>query len=65
MDGPVGVTQCDVPPGSSFTYNFTVEQPGTYWVSPACGVTVEIELTLFSITVTAVRNTQTVFEANF
>ncbi|KAI5359150.1 Putative multicopper oxidase, type 1, multicopper oxidase, copper-binding, cupredoxin [Septoria linicola] len=31
MDGPVGVTQCDVPPGSSFTYNFTIDQPGTYW----------------------------------
>lgn len=24
MDGPDGVTQCKVPPGSSFTYNFTV-----------------------------------------
>ena len=24
MDGPVGVTQCDIPPGSSMTYNFTV-----------------------------------------
>ena len=24
MDGVVGVTQCGVPPGSSFTYNFTV-----------------------------------------
>ncbi|KAK5164454.1 uncharacterized protein LTR77_009660 [Saxophila tyrrhenica] len=31
MDGPVGVTQCDVPPGHSMTYNFTVDQPGTYW----------------------------------
>jgi len=31
MDGPVGVSQCGIPPGSSFTYNFTVEQPGTYW----------------------------------
>lgn len=31
MDGPVGVSQCAIPPGSSFTYNFTVEQPGTYW----------------------------------
>ncbi|KJX95791.1 iron transport multicopper oxidase fet3 like protein [Zymoseptoria brevis] len=31
MDGPVGVTQCDVPPGSDFVYNFTIEQPGTYW----------------------------------
>jgi len=24
MDGPVGVTQCAIPPGNSFTYNFTV-----------------------------------------
>ena len=24
MDGVAGVTQCGVPPGSSFTYNFTV-----------------------------------------
>lgn len=24
MDGPVAVTQCAIPPGSSFTYNFTV-----------------------------------------
>lgn len=31
MDGPVGVSQCGVPPGGSFTYNFTVDQPGTYW----------------------------------
>ncbi|KAG2179873.1 hypothetical protein INT43_003659, partial [Umbelopsis isabellina] len=32
MDGTVGVTQCPIPPGQSFTYNFTVsEQRGTYW----------------------------------
>ncbi|KAF2497204.1 iron transport multicopper oxidase FET3 precursor [Lophium mytilinum] len=31
MDGPVGVTQCGIAPGSSFTYNFTIDQPGTYW----------------------------------
>ena len=24
MDGVVGVTQCGIPPGSKFTYNFTV-----------------------------------------
>jgi len=24
MDGPVGATQCPIPPGSSFTYKFTV-----------------------------------------
>jgi len=26
MDGVVGVTQCGIPPNSSFTYNFTVHQ---------------------------------------
>lgn len=31
MDGPSMVTQCPVLPGSSFTYNFTVNQVGTYW----------------------------------
>lgn len=31
MDGPTGVSQCAIPPGFSFTYNFTVDQPGTYW----------------------------------
>ncbi|KAL8286672.1 hypothetical protein RQP46_004200 [Phenoliferia psychrophenolica] len=33
-DGPVGVSQCPIPPGGSFTYNFTLngaEQYGTYW----------------------------------
>ncbi|KAK3683920.1 Cupredoxin [Podospora appendiculata] len=31
MDGPSQVSQCPIPPGSSFTYNFTINQPGTYW----------------------------------
>ncbi|KAI9862602.1 MAG: hypothetical protein M1824_001151 [Vezdaea acicularis] len=31
MDGAVGVTQCAIAPGSSFTYNLTINQPGTYW----------------------------------
>lgn len=32
MDGPVGVSQCAIALGSTFTYNFTVDQPGTYWL---------------------------------
>ncbi|KAJ5182914.1 hypothetical protein N7492_000530 [Penicillium capsulatum] len=31
MDGPPAVTQCEIAPGSNFTYNFTVDQSGTYW----------------------------------
>ncbi|KAG9079696.1 laccase, multicopper oxidase, benzenediol:oxygen oxidorectuctase [Ceratobasidium sp. 370] len=32
MDGPAGITQCPIPAGSSFTYEFTVTgQYGTYW----------------------------------
>lgn len=26
MDGPSSVTQCEIPPGSTFTYNFTVSK---------------------------------------
>ncbi|KAI5309701.1 hypothetical protein KEM55_002613 [Ascosphaera atra] len=32
MDGVSGITQCGIPPGKSFLYNFTVTgQFGTYW----------------------------------
>ncbi|KAG0144324.1 hypothetical protein CROQUDRAFT_47479 [Cronartium quercuum f. sp. fusiforme G11] len=32
MDGVTGVTQCPIPPGSSFTYTFTIkDQFGTFW----------------------------------
>ncbi|QRV98963.1 Multicopper oxidase [Ceratobasidium sp. AG-Ba] len=32
MDGPAGITQCPIPAGSNFTYQFTVNgQYGTYW----------------------------------
>ncbi|KAK6540194.1 hypothetical protein TWF694_009013 [Orbilia ellipsospora] len=31
MDGPAAVTQCPLGPGQSMTYDFTVDQPGTYW----------------------------------
>lgn len=27
MDGPAGVTQCGIPPGASFQYNFIVSVP--------------------------------------
>jgi FtsP/CotA-like multicopper oxidase with cupredoxin domain len=32
MDGTANITQCPIPPGRSFLYNFTIEnQYGTYW----------------------------------
>lgn len=31
MDGPPGLTQCPVPNGFTFLYNFTAQQTGTYW----------------------------------
>ncbi|RHZ77763.1 hypothetical protein Glove_173g15 [Diversispora epigaea] len=30
-DGVPGQTQCPIPDGISFTYNFTLDQSGTYW----------------------------------
>ncbi len=39
MDGTVGVTQCPIAPGTSFTYEFTVSgQSGTYWWHAHYGV---------------------------
>ncbi|KAJ4520486.1 hypothetical protein HRR83_002491 [Exophiala dermatitidis] len=31
MDGVGGVTQCPIPPGFTFQYDFNITQPGTYW----------------------------------
>lgn len=31
MDGSYGITQCSILPNGSFTYNFTLQQSGTYW----------------------------------
>ncbi|KDN72372.1 putative multicopper oxidase [Colletotrichum sublineola] len=31
MDGAAGITQCAIPPGNSFTYDFELDQVGTYW----------------------------------
>lgn len=31
MDGPEYMTQCPIPPGITFVYDFTVNQTGTYW----------------------------------
>ncbi|PWN45058.1 hypothetical protein IE81DRAFT_227623 [Ceraceosorus guamensis] len=31
MDGTSGVSQCPIPPGASFTYEWTVRTSGTYW----------------------------------
>lgn len=31
MDGPEMVTQCPIAPNQTFTYDFTVDQAGTYW----------------------------------
>lgn len=38
-DGVVGLTQCPISPGASFSYNFTVEEsPGTYWYHTHSGI---------------------------
>ncbi|KAJ5759502.1 multicopper oxidase-domain-containing protein [Penicillium odoratum] len=39
MDGAYGVTQCGIPPGSSFVYNITIpnDQFGTFWYHAHAG----------------------------
>ncbi|MCJ1320627.1 hypothetical protein MMC15_005967 [Xylographa vitiligo] len=31
MDGTTGVTQCPIPPGHTLTYDFVIDQVGSYW----------------------------------
>lgn len=31
MDGPSGVTQCPIAPGSQFVYSFQLDAPGAFW----------------------------------
>ncbi|KAI0158754.1 Cupredoxin [Pestalotiopsis sp. NC0098] len=39
MDGVAGISQCGIPPGQNFTYEFVVEdQRGTYWWHAHLGV---------------------------
>ena len=38
MDGVHGLTQAPIQPGSTFTYRFTVPDPGTYWFHPHTGL---------------------------
>ena len=40
MDGVAGVTQCAIPPGAQFVYNFTIpsHQSGTFWYHAHSGV---------------------------
>ncbi|UGT67940.1 multicopper oxidase family protein [Nocardia gipuzkoensis] len=38
MDGAPGITQPEIAPGSTFRYEFTVPDAGTYWFHPHVGV---------------------------
>ena len=38
MDGVPGLTQQEITPGTSFTYEFTVPDSGTYWFHPHSGM---------------------------
>ncbi|MFN0027101.1 MAG: multicopper oxidase family protein [Acidimicrobiales bacterium] len=38
MDGVPDMTQLSIAPGQSFTYRFTVPDPGTYWFHPHMGL---------------------------
>lgn len=40
MDGVAGVTQCAIPPGSSFIYNVSIpsDQSGTFWYHAHAGL---------------------------
>ena len=64
MDGVVGVTQCGVPPGSSFTYNFTVWKSSVGGaLAVANAICRSINLARTGTTLILMANTRMAFEA--
>lgn len=51
MDGVPGVTQPPIPPGGSFTYQFTPKDPGTFWFHPHLNSPEQIERGLHGVLV--------------
>ena len=51
MDGVPGVTQPPVPPGGSFTYEFTPRDPGTFWFHPHIRSSEQVERGLYGVLV--------------
>ncbi len=54
-DGVAGVTQDAVPPGGTFTYEFVVQDPGTYWYHSHQDTLHQIPLGLYGALVVAPR----------
>ncbi len=51
MDGVPGVTQPPVPPGGSFTYEFTPKDAGTFWFHPHIRSSEQVERGLYGVLV--------------
>jgi len=49
MDGVPGVTQPPVPPGGSFTYQFTPKDAGTFWFHPHVRTSEQVERGLYGV----------------
>jgi len=49
MDGVPGVTQPPVPPGGTFTYEFTPKDAGTFWFHPHVRSSEQVERGLYGI----------------
>lgn len=54
-DGVAGVTQDAVPPGGTFTYEFVVQDPGTYWYHSHQDTLHQIPMGLYGVLVVAPR----------
>ena len=54
-DGVAGITQDAVPPGHTFTYEFVVQDAGTYWYHPHQDTETQLDRGLFGALVVAPR----------
>lgn len=65
MDGIAGVTQDAVKPGSTFTYTFIANQPGTFWYHSHQDSSNEVARGLYGVLVVEPKNQMVLYDKDY
>ncbi|RBW70186.1 multicopper oxidase family protein [Bacillus taeanensis] len=65
IDGIPGVTMNAVQPGETFTYNFTAEEPGTYWYHSHQDGVNQVDKGLYGSFIVEPKNSEEVYDKDY
>jgi FtsP/CotA-like multicopper oxidase with cupredoxin domain len=65
MDGIPGVTMNAVQPGETFTYNFTAEDPGTYWYHSHQDGVNQVDKGLYGSFIVEPKNAEEIYDKDY